>query len=336
VHALTEELVKRGHEVTLFASGDSLTSAKLVSVFPRALREAKQKDIYGANCWTLLNIGLAYDMQDEFDIIHDHNAHLGVAIANMATTPVVMTVHGALSIEEKEIFNRLRKPNIVTISDSQSFPAPGLNYIGMIHNGLPMENYPFSETHEDYLLCVGRFIPEKGIHFAIETARQLNMKLIIGAKLEQVGKTYFQEYIEPYLSEDIVWVGEVDTDKRNELMSKAYCFLHPTNWREPFGLTLIEAMACGCPVVAFDKGAIPEIIENGKTGFVVQDVETMVDAVQSIGKIDRKYCREYALENFSAKKMTDEYEIIYQEALKRSKGKKEMGMSEEKHDEEEE
>jgi glycosyltransferase involved in cell wall biosynthesis len=266
-----------------------------------------------------LSIGLAYDMQKEFDIIHDHNAHLSVAVANMAETPVVMTIHGAFSVEEKEMFNKLRKPNLVTISDSQSFPAPGLNYIGMVYNGLPMENYPFSDTHENYLLCVGRLISEKGIHFAIEAARQLNMKLIIAAKLEPVGKSYFQEYIEPYLSEDIVWIGEVDTEKRNELMSKAYCFLHPTNWREPFGLTLIEAMACGCPVVAFDKGAIPEIIENGKTGFVVQDVETMVEAIKSVEKIDRQYCRDYALEHFSAKKMADGYEEIYKEAIKRKK-----------------
>jgi glycosyltransferase involved in cell wall biosynthesis len=179
-----------------------------------------------------------------------------------------------------------------------------------------MKECPFSATDDGYLLFVGRISPEKGVHLAVEAAQQLNMPLIIAAKLEQTDRAYFQQYVEPHLTEDIKWIGEVDEQKRNELMSKAKCFLHPVTWREPFGLTLIEAMACGCPVVAFDKGSIPEVIESGKTGFVVQDLDSMLDAVKNIDTIDREYCRQYALENFSAEKMTDGYEEIYKKIIK--------------------
>lgn len=315
VYALTEELVKRGHEVTLFASGDSITSAKLRSVYPKSLREAKLKDIYGTNIWNMMNIGLAYQEQEQFDIIHDHNSYISVSTANMARTPVLMTMHGPFTPDVRKIFQLLRNPYLATISKAQSYPAPGLNYAGSVYNGLDMAHYPFSDMHENYLLFVGRISIEKGVHLAIETAQQLNLPLIIAAKLEDVDKPYFYQYVEPRLSEQIKWIGEVDEQQRNELMSHALCFLHPVTWREPFGLTLIEAMACGCPVVAINKGAIPEIIENGKTGFVVDDIEAMLDAVSNIDTINRNYCREYALKNFSAKKMADGYEELYKKIV---------------------
>jgi glycosyltransferase involved in cell wall biosynthesis len=318
VHALTEELVKRGHEVTLFASGDSVTSAKLESVYPKSLREAKLKDMYGSNIFSLASIGLAYQMQKEFDIIHDHNSYLSLPAANLSQTPVVMTMHGPFTPEVRKIFQLLRNPYIVTISDSQSYPAPNLHYAGTVYNGLAMEEYPYSAEHDGYLLYVGRISMEKGVHFAIETAQQLNLPLIIAAKLDPVDKPYFHEYVEPRLTEDVKWIGEVDEAERNRLMSRAKCFLHPVTWREPFGLTLIEAMACGCPVVAFDKGSIPEIIKTGQTGFVVQDLDAMLDAVDNISTIDRSYCRKYALEFFSAKRMTDGYEEIYKKILSKA------------------
>lgn len=315
VHALTEELVKRGHDVTLFASGDSHTSAKLVSVYPRALREARLKDLYGANMLTMLNIGIAYDRQDEFDIIHDHNGHISLPTANLAHTPVVMTTHGAYSPEVKRVFQALRKPFVATISQAQGFPAPGLHYAGNAYNGLPMDHYPFSAEHDGYLLFVGRIANEKGIHFGIEISQQLNIPFIIAAKLDPVDRPYFKEYVEPYLSDQITWVGEVDEAERNRLMSRAMAFLHPITWPEPFGLTLIEAMACGCPVIAFGRGSIPEIIRNQETGFVVHDVEGMIDAVENIQAIDRAQCREHALTKFSAKQMADSYEEIYTKIL---------------------
>ncbi len=315
VHALTEELVRRGHDVTLFASGDSLTSAKLASVYPRALREARIKDLYGLNYWTLLNIGTAYDRQKEFDIIHDHIVPISLPTANIAETPVVGTMHAPFTPDNKKLFQTLKNPGIVTISQAQAHPVPGIHHLGTVYNGLPLDDYPFQATGEDFLLYVGRISLEKGVHFAIEVAQQLDMRLIIAAKLEKVDEPYFREEIEQNLSDRIQWIGEVDERARNALMSKAKAFLHPVTWREPFGLTLIEAMACGCPVIAFDKGSIPEIIKNGVTGYVVSDIEGLIEATTSIGIIDRAITRDYARENFSARKMADGYEMMYEKML---------------------
>ncbi|MDO8498988.1 MAG: glycosyltransferase family 4 protein [bacterium] len=312
---LTEELVKRGHEVTLFASGDSQTSAQLVSVYPKALREAKLKDIYGANVFTMLNIGLTYSRQDEFDIIHDHVGHLSLPTTNIATTPTVMTLHGAFNPENRRIFEALKNVPLVSISHAQAESAPHLNYIGNVYNGLKMDHYPFSDENEGYLLFVGRISMEKGTHLAIEVAQNLNLPLIMAAKLESVDMQYFQEYVGPQLSEQIRWVGEVNEKERNKLMSKALCLLHPITWKEPFGLTMIEAMTCGCPVVAINKGSVPEVVADGKTGFVVDDVEGIIEAVEKIHQIDRQVCRQHALKNFSAQRMADGYEEVYRKLL---------------------
>src|SRR5581483_11309415 len=209
--------------------------------------------------------------------------------ANLSRTPVVMTTHGPFTPEVKRIYQTLRKPFVATISRAQGFPAPNLHYAGNAYNGLRMEHYPFSNDHDGYLLCVGRISLEKGFHRAIEVAQQLNLPLIIAAKLELVDRPYFREHVEPYLSDQIQWVGEVDEAERNRLMSRAMAFLHPITWQEPFGLTLIEAMACGCPIVAFGYGSIPEIIKNQETGFIVNDVEGMIDAVGNIDAIDRSH-----------------------------------------------
>lgn len=316
MHALTEELVARGHKVTLFASGDSQTSAELVSVYPRALREARIKDLYGLNYLQLLNIGLAYSRQAEFDIIHDHTGHLALPAANIATTPVVMTMHGSFTSSNRKLFTALDRPALVCISQAQANRAKRVPVAGVVHNGLRMEDYPFSEEHEGYLLFVGRISLEKGVHNAIEVAQILDMPLIIAAKLDQVDMPYFNEYVGPHLSgERIRWVGEVDEAERNRLMSRAHCFLHPITWQEPFGLTLIEAMACGCPVVAFNKGSIPEVILDGKTGYVVGDVDEMIEAIEEVEAIDREFCREYALQHFNAERMAQGYEKIYHQLL---------------------
>jgi len=315
VYALIEELVQRGHQVTLFATGDSVTSARLLSVYPKGLRESKIEAAYGFNVLNLHNIGLAYQLQDQFDIIHDHCFPLSTPVANLATTPVLQTMHGAFTRQDIQMLRLLRRPFINTISQSQSRFAPGLNYVGNVYNGLSMEHYPFSDRPEPYLLYVGRISMEKGVHYAIVAAQHLGLPLVIAAKIDPLDLPYFKTYIEPNLSEQIQWVGEVDEAKRNQLMSKAMAFLHPVTWPEPFGLTLIESMACGCPVVAFNKGSIPELVVNGKTGFVVSDVEEMVDAILNIDKIKREDCRSHALANFSAKKMADGYESAYLKIL---------------------
>jgi glycosyltransferase involved in cell wall biosynthesis len=317
VYSLTEELVKRGHEVTLFASGDSITSAKLAAIYPLALREAKLKDIYGANIWTLFNIGEAYAKQEEFDIIHDHSGFLSLPTANLSKTPVIMTCHGPFTPENRHIFRKLNKPHLVTISKSQAV-VPGLNYAGTVYNGLDMKNYPFSNEHDGYLLFVGRISREKGVHNAIEIALNTNLPLVIAAKLDDVDRSYYQNYVEPYLSEKIRWIGEVDEAERNKLMSRAMALMHAITWREPFGLTIVEAMACGCPVVATNLGSIPELIIHGKTGFVHSSIEEMIDSVLEIDKIDRSECRRHALENFSAEKMADGYERLYSQLLEKA------------------
>jgi glycosyltransferase involved in cell wall biosynthesis len=316
VHALTEELTKKGHKVTLFASGDSQTSAKLVSVYPRSLREAGIKDTYGPNYLTMLNIGLAYNQQDKFDIIHDHNGHLSLPTADISKTPVVMTFHGTFNPLSRQFYKRLgKKVNFVAISNAQRKSARELKWAGTVYNGLNMTKYPFSSKNDGYLLFVGRISHEKGVHHAIEVAQSLDLPLIIAAKLDPVDLPYFNEYIGPRLSSEIKWIGEVEEQERNKLMSRALCFLHPVTWNEPFGLTLIESMACGCPVVAFARGSIPEIILNRKTGYVVNDEEGMIRAVRKIDRIKRGECRRYSLTKFSAKKMAEGYLAIYNKIL---------------------
>ncbi len=316
VHELTEELVKRGHQVTLFASGDSITSAKLISPVKKNVRELKVVDVYGSNFYAMLNIGTAYAMQDEFDIIHDHNAHLSVATANLSRTPVVMTMHGPFTMHNRPLFEKLNNPHIVAISHAQTVPAPDLNYAGVVHHGLSMEHYPFSAKDDGYLLYVGRISEEKGVHYAVETAEYLDLPLIIAAKVDRVDMPYFKEKIEPKLNEKIRWIGEVGQKERNRLMAGALCFLHPVMWREPFGLTLIEAMACGTPVIAFRRGSIPEIVIDSKTGFVVEDLEEMIEAVRRVRTISREECRSHVLKNFNVEKMTDAYEQIYELVLR--------------------
>jgi glycosyltransferase involved in cell wall biosynthesis len=326
ISALTEELVKRGHDVTLFASGDSETKAKLFSVYHTSLRKANIEDVYGPNIWSLLNVGMAYQMQDEFDIIHDHNSQnnpVSLPLANLSRTPVVMTLHGPLTNGYSKSFDFYRKPHLVTISKRQAEPAPLLNYIGNVYHGLNMSYYPFSDSNDGYLLFVGRVhvahgIEEKGLHHAIDIAEKVGLPLIIAAKLDaSIAKDveYFKERIKPRLRDKIRWLGEVNETQRNQLMSRAIALLHPINFPEPFGLTLIEAMACGCPVIAFDKGSIPEVIQHGKTGYVVNDTTEAVQKVKHVATISRQYCRSYSLQNFSAARMARDYEHIYNKAI---------------------
>lgn len=318
VYTLTEGLVERGHNVTLFASGDSVTSAKLISVYPKSLRESNFRNPYEAGNIPMLNIGKAYSMQHEFDIIHDHNGYMSLPSATLATTPVIMTLHGAILPDAKRLYeglNNQNNPVFVSVSYSQRKPAPNLNYVSNIYHGINLEDYPFSNEEEGYLLFVGRINEEKGVHHAIEVAEFLDMPLVIAAKLDNCDVPYFKEYIEPRLSDKITWVGEVTSRVRNKLMTKALCFLHPVTWREPFGLAIIESMACGTPVIAFNKGSIPEIVRHGKTGFVAEDVSEMIEYVRRVKEIKRKDCRIHVEKNFSAERMVLEYESVYRKIL---------------------
>lgn len=220
-------------------------------------------------------------------------------------------MHGPFTTENRKLFEMLRAPHVVTVSQAQLYPLPNINHAGTVYHGLPLERAPISLEHDGYLLYVGRISIEKGVHYALDVAQVLDLPLILAAKVETVDLAYFKELIEPRLGERIRWVGEVGEEERDRLMSRAMAFLHPVTFREPFGLTLIEAMATGCPVIAFNRGSIPEIVKTGVTGYVVEDVEGMVDALNNIGAIDRAACRKHVLEHFTAKKMADGYEKIY-------------------------
>ncbi|MFW5703726.1 MAG: glycosyltransferase family 4 protein [Patescibacteria group bacterium] len=322
VHTLIEHLVKKGHEVTLFASGDSQTSARLVATSPVSTREMDLENPYHLNEWMIRAVGMGYSMHEEFDIIHDHTGFLMLSLptAHICPTPTLFTFHGPFTMAHKKTFQLFNRPHVNTISEAQLRNRNGLNFTRTIYNGLDMENYPFAEEDDGYLLFVGRLDEQKGPHFAIQAARALRMPLILAGKLDLANKGYFMKYIEPHLNKNnIKWVGEVDEKKRNKLMSKATCMLHPISFREPFGLTLIEAMACGCPVIAYDKGSIPEIIVNGQTGFVVSDVEEMIEMIDEVGSIDRAACRDHALANYSGEKMATQYEDLYETILANEK-----------------
>jgi glycosyltransferase involved in cell wall biosynthesis len=316
VSALTDHLVSLGHDVTLFATADSLTKAKLSAIVPRPLREIKVEDLYGPNQWSLLHYGFAYSRQSDFDIIHDHNSYLSLPIANIARTPVVLTMHGSITPLNKRMYETLPRPYLVAISESQTQTMANLNFVGTVHNGLDMTDYEFSNTHDNYLLYVGRISQEKGVHWAIEAAEFLNLPLILAAKVDEKDRPYFNRYIRPRLDSKLInWVGEVNQQRRNQLMSRAMALLHPVTWREPFGLTLIESMATGCPVVAFNRGSISEIVVDGVTGFTVDDLGGMVEAIKNIAFISRADCRYHALTNFSARRMAIRYEEIYYQIL---------------------
>jgi glycosyltransferase involved in cell wall biosynthesis len=314
VSALTEELVKRGHDVTLFASGDSITSARLVPIYPKNLRELKL-DPFKENSIRLMGIGVPFSRQNEFDIIHDHNLPFSAPTANLAKTPVIATLHGPIDPGNQELYEAMSNPYLVSISKAQIPKNSTMNHITTIYHGFNMQQFPYSNKPLDFLLYVGRIAPKKGLHHAINVTKKLNMKLVIAAKYVQYHDDYFQNIIKPQLSDKIQWIGEVNEIERNKLMSNARAFLHPACWDEPFGLTMIEALACGTPVIAYKRGSIPEIIKHEKVGFIVNNETEMARAIMKINTIDREACRRYALSKFNVEKMTDEYEIVYRAVI---------------------
>ena len=313
VHYLTEELIQRGHDVTLFATADSKTKGKLVSIAPKPLREMHVAD---TAVFALLNVAKVYNNSGNFDIIHNQLDYYGLPSASFSKIPTVTTMHGAINLENKNIYNEYREQNFVSISYSQRKRGEELNWRANIYHGITTKDLPFSNNPKDYLLYVGRISLEKGTHTAMDVATALGKKLIIAAKLDKSDVDYFNQYVAPRLyNKSIKWIGEVDDKERNELMSKAICLLHPITWPEPFGLTMIEAMACGCPVIAFREGSVPEIVEDKKTGFIVEKEKEMIQAVDKIQSISRQDCRNHVEKNFNLKKMVDAYEKLYHDII---------------------
>jgi len=309
VSLITEKLVERGHDVTLFATRNSKTKAKLHSFFPRPVRPYDFK-------LELLQASEVIKHADEFDIIHNH-ADGVIPFLQFADCPSLTTLHNPLANVTLPYFIYYKNANYAAVSSYQSRKIEYLPHVWVVHNSLNTEEFPFSDQKENFLLFVGYFAPYKGMDIAIEVAKRLNQKLVIIAKLDDSAwaQEYYKTKIAPHIDgEQICYLGEMG-EERKEFFRKAKCLLCPIQGYEPFGLVMIEAMACGTPVVAFNRASVPEIVRSGVTGFVVEDVESMVEAVKQIDTINPQACREHVIRNFSVDLMTDRYLSIYQQAI---------------------
>ena len=317
VYLLTEGLVRRGHEVELFASGDSRTRARLSYVFDQAPRERLEQ---GSHLEIIHSLA-AYRRAGEFDLIHDHDGFasraLGALVNELLGTPVVATLHGPADPLTQESLSSLREDMaFVAISDYQRQGFPDLNFVGTIPNAIEVEKHPYSYEKDDYLLFIGRMNHEKGADTAINTARQLNARLIMAGKVnEEHEREYYEKVVEPYLSDNIHFRGEVDNNVKLELYRGARATLFPIHWPEPFGLVMIESLAAGTPVVAFRRGSVPEVLEHGRTGFIVDTEEEFVDAVRHIDEIDPRECRKVAAERFDVEPFIEAHEVAYGKLL---------------------
>jgi glycosyltransferase involved in cell wall biosynthesis len=313
VSLLTEEFVKRGHEVTLFASGDSLTQARLESVCPHYLRGSdRDKGVLN-----MLNAVTCIEKSAEFDIIHNNTLLEGMSVASLTRTPMITTLHGNIKNDWRLLFARY-KGWYSTISRSAKLLLPEKDrFAGIIYNAIDVKAYPFvSSRSKSYLLFLSRLSHEKGPHLAIEVAKKLKMRLIIAGNVDTVDEQYFRQEILPKVDGDqIKYVGEADFDRKIELMTGAYCLLAPITWPEPFGLFIIEAMACGTPVIVLNQGSAMEVVRHGQTGFVVNNLIEMAEAVEKIQGIDRAVCRKHVEQRFDAPRMASDYLKAYEHVL---------------------
>lgn len=317
VSYLTEELVRQGHDVTLFASGDSLTKAHLVAPCRRSLR--LDKHCIDQLAHHILMLEMVFKEPDRFDIIHFHIDYLHFPISRRYRTPHLTTLHGRLDIPDLvPLYQEFREVPVVSISNAQREPLYWLNWQGTVYHGLPEDLYTFREEPGKYLAFLGRISPEKRVDRAIEIAKRIGMPIKIAAKVDNVDKDYFEDVVEPLLRNPLVeYVGEIGEGEKDEFLGNAYALLFPIDWPEPFGLVMIEAMACGTPVIAYHRGSVPEVMEEGVTGFIVQGLEEAIEAVRRVSTLSRKRCREVFEKRFSASRMARDYLTIYQRLLER-------------------
>ena len=316
VGLLTDELVRRGHEVTLFASGDSISLAKLESVHPRALRLDKTVKEYGI--YEMLQLGKVYERASEFDIIHSHMGCAGLPYANLVKTPTVHTLHGVFTPDNEKLYSHARRQPFVSISDAQREQRLNLNCLATVYNGIDTSRYEFHPNPQDppYLAFLGRLSPEKGPHLAIAMAKRSGWHLKMAGKVDVVDVDYFEQEIKPHIDgRQIEYLGEANHAQKCELMGGAVATLFPITWREPFGLVMIESMALGTPVIAMKLGSTPEVIAHGRTGFLCHSVDECIAAITKVAQLNRSACREHVLNHFSAQCMTDGYEAVYQKIL---------------------
>ena len=321
VSYLTEELVRRSHDVTLFASGDSVTKAHLVAACRRSLRSDKHCQNQMAHHFVILE--RLFQRAAEFDIIHFHIDYLHFPLSRRELITHVTTLHGRLDIPDLvPLYQEFQDMPVISISNGQREPLPWANWQATVYHGLPVEMYRFREKPGNYLAFLGRVSPEKRVDRAIEIATLVGMPLKIAAKVDPVDKDYFESVITPLLSNSLVeFVGEIGDAEKDEFLGNAYALLFPIDWPGPFRLVMIEAMACGTPVIAYRGGAVPEVIEQGHTGFVVEGLQNAVDAVRRISNLSRKRCREVFAKRFTTTRMAHDYVQIFERLISKDEEK---------------
>lgn len=313
VSYITEELVRVGHDVTLFASGDSRTAARLHAASPVALRLKPGPVNCDAPLVLMMEKAFGRDAA-QFDIIHSHLDFLSFPISRRCATPALTTLHGRLDLPELGfLFEEYTDMPVVSISDAQRTPLPNANWLGTVYHGLPNNLYSFHSRPGSYLAYLGRFSPEKRPDHAIEVAKRVGMPLRMAGKVDPADRGYFEGQIERLLDHPLIeYVGEVTDAEKNDFLGDAAAVLCPYDWPEPFGVVLIEALACGTPVVAYRRGSIPEIIDDGVTGFVCDNLNDMVSALDRVPLINRQHCRESFEARFTVQRMVEDYLALYE------------------------
>lgn len=315
VSYLTEALFAFGHDVTLFASGDSKTQAKLVKVIPRALRLFT--DVVDPQVSHVLELQKVIQQRDRFDVIHFHCDYLHFPLSRLARLPQLTTLHGRLDIRDLyPLYKEFTDMPLVSISDRQRDPLPFANWLSTVYHGLPLDLYEPGYEPENYVGFLGRVSPEKGVESAVEIARALRVPLRLAAKIDKADRDYFVAKVEPLLKlPGVDYIGEINESEKRRFLARARCLLFPIDWPEPFGLVMIEALACGTPVLAFNKGSVPEIIEPGVTGYIAESVEEAIALYPKVIALDRRRVRERFCERFSAEGMAKNYIALYEQLL---------------------
>ena len=315
VSYLTEALVDLGHDVTLYASGDSITRAKLRPVCDGALR-LDETSVDACADHVLMSEKIFQESSD-FDIVHSHIDYWGFPSTRRIVTPNVTTLHGRLDAPNlRRLYQEFNDVPVVSISDRQRLPLPWANWQATVHHGVPEKLYSFREKPGGYLAFIGRISPEKRVDDAIKVARRVGLPLKIAAKVDKVDREYFQTVIKPLLHSGVEFIGEIGEKEKNDFLGNALALLFMIDWPEPFGLAMIESLACGTPVIARARGSVPEIIEDGTNGFVVETLEDAERAIRDIHRISRKRCREDFEKRFTAVRMARDYEAVYEKLIR--------------------
>ncbi|HSA07495.1 MAG TPA: glycosyltransferase family 4 protein [Candidatus Gastranaerophilales bacterium] len=309
VHILCNELTKRGHDVTLIASKSSETPVKTISPIEKNLRSmnSEMPALYES-----MSAAMAIEISDKFDIIHNHCGLSMLPYHKILKAPMLSTLHGAFILKEEiEIYNKYKNLPFVSISDSQRNGNKNLNYISTVYNGIMVNNFEFQakpDINDPYLAYLGRISPEKGTHHAIKLAKETGWKLIIAAKIDKTDFEYFKNQIKPLIDDKrIIFIGEIGHQAKVKLLKNAHALVHAVTWPEPFGLTMAESMACGTPALALNMGSIPEVIKDRVTGYIEENIDDLIKRVKDIDKIDRFACRKHVEDNFSEKRMVENY-----------------------------